>query len=442
MLIAPQLSHDAIWKQRFRAERRFATLASHDPDRGLVASNRSGRFQLYAWDVPTGRLSQITDRPAGTIFGQIAPNGEWIYFLDDTEGDEIGHYVRFPWSGGAPQDLTPTLPPHAMGSIGASASGSRLGLTVPGPAGFDFYVLNQEHGGSVDEPRLLHRSATLATGPVFSHDGETAVWAVAREGKLALGLLAFDPETGEKIAELWEGEDGSIEPGSFSPRSGDSRMLATTDRSGAARPLLWNPRSGRRIDLSLDELEGDIQAWAWSPDAAQILVCQIRRAAQRLWLYNVAGGELRPLAHPEGTFSRASFLANGDIAVQWQDSTQADQVIVLDAQTGEQKAVVLPAASVPPGRPWQSVTFPSADGTEIQAWVATPEDKGPHPTILHTHGGPTAVQLNVFMPDGQAWLDHGFAFCSVNYRGSTTFGRDFERKIWGNLGHWEVEDMV
>jgi len=52
------------------------------------------------------------------------------------------------------------------------------------------------------------------------------------------------------------------------------------------------------------------------------------------------------------------------------------------------------------------------------------------------------VMLNVFSPRSQIWLDHGFAFISVNYRGSTTFGKEFEKMINGDLGHWEVEDMV
>jgi dipeptidyl aminopeptidase/acylaminoacyl peptidase len=42
----------------------------------------------------------------------------------------------------------------------------------------------------------------------------------------------------------------------------------------------------------------------------------------------------------------------------------------------------------------------------------------------------------------QCWLDHGFAYLTINYRGSTTFGREFLEKIWGNVGYWEVEDMV
>jgi len=45
-------------------------------------------------------------------------------------------------------------------------------------------------------------------------------------------------------------------------------------------------------------------------------------------------------------------------------------------------------------------------------------------------------------PDAQSWLDHGYAYLTINYRGSTTFGKDFKEKIWGDMGHWEVEDMA
>ncbi len=42
----------------------------------------------------------------------------------------------------------------------------------------------------------------------------------------------------------------------------------------------------------------------------------------------------------------------------------------------------------------------------------------------------------------QAWMDHGFAFLTINYRGSTTFGREFQEKIRGDVGHWEMEDVA
>ena len=33
--------------------------------------------------------------------------------MDDTKGSEIGQYVRVPYEGGAPEDVTPDLPPYS-----------------------------------------------------------------------------------------------------------------------------------------------------------------------------------------------------------------------------------------------------------------------------------------------------------------------------------------
>jgi dipeptidyl aminopeptidase/acylaminoacyl peptidase len=99
-------------------------------------------------------------------------------------------------------------------------------------------------------------------------------------------------------------------------------------------------------------------------------------------------------------------------------------------------------ADAPGGRPWRSITFPSTNGVTIQSWLATPAGDGPFPTILHIHGGPTAVMTERYSPEAQAYLDHGFAFLSINYRGSITFGKTFEEAIWGNLGQWEVDDLA
>jgi dipeptidyl aminopeptidase/acylaminoacyl peptidase len=103
---------------------------------------------------------------------------------------------------------------------------------------------------------------------------------------------------------------------------------------------------------------------------------------------------------------------------------------------------VLAAGEVPPSHPWRSVTFTSSDGQTIQGWLALPNGDGPFPTVLEMHGGPHEVEIERFSPLSQAWLDHGFAYLTINYRGSTTFGRAFQEQIWGHPGHWELEDLV
>ncbi len=54
------------------------------------------------------------------------------------------------------------------------------------------------------------------------------------------------------------------------------------------------------------------------------------------------------------------------------------------------------------------------------------------------HGGPTAAYSDTFMPDVQAFVDHGVAVAMVNYRGSTGYGTAFRDALIGNPGFPEV----
>jgi dipeptidyl aminopeptidase/acylaminoacyl peptidase len=432
------------WKQRFRTPVVLRTsIARNAPTAGLAVSNRSGVYQLYAWDVPTGGLTQVTDRPEGILFGILSPDGRYVYYLDDRQGNEIGHFVRIPFAGGAPQDVTSDLPPYSPAGFAVSQAGNCMGLTVADPEGYHLYVLDLGPDGTVGAPRPLYHSTKAAFGPTLSHGGEIAVMAsTERTGKPQFSLLAFDTASGAQSGELWDGPDSSIQPSAFAPLAGDARLLATTNRTGLKRPLLWDPRTGERMDLALADLDGEIEAWDWSSDGRRLLLCQANRAVQQLYTYELESGALTRLQHPGGSFWAAYFTLHGDIFAQWEDATHPTRLIALDGHTGVQTRTVLAAGEVPPGHPWRSVTFRSSDGQEIQGWLGLPDDDGPFPTILETHGGPTAVTTESFSPQSQAWLDHGFAFLTINYRGSTTFGRAFEEQIWGDRGHWEVEDMV
>jgi dienelactone hydrolase len=455
MLKEPRVDDAAPWKHRFRAPVVLWTqLARAAPTHGLAIGNQSGVHQLYAWHVVTGELTQLTHRPEGVSFGQLSPDGRYVYYLDDQQGNEIGHYVRVPFEGGDPQDVTPDMPLYSsLFSLSISQAGNLLGFTRFDPDGFHTYCIDLGSDGALGTPRLLYQSTSLAVGPVLSHGGEIAVVFVTEHtGKLRYSFLAIDTTSGEQIAELWDGPDSSLERAAFSPVPGDSRLLAMSNREGFGRPLIWNPRTGERTDLPLDELEGEVGTVDWSPDGKRLLLCRPKHAVQRFYLYDLAEDTLARLDHPGGrfaffegigTYSGGTYFGpGGEILALWQDSTHPPQLIELDGETGVQTRTVLAAGEVPPGQPWRSVTFTSSDGQEIQGWLGLPHGEGPFPTILHTHGGPHAVMTEAFSAESQAWLDHGFAFLTINFRGSTTFGRDFQEQIWGNPGYLEVEDMV
>jgi dipeptidyl aminopeptidase/acylaminoacyl peptidase len=209
------------------------------------------------------------------------------------------------------------------------------------------------------------------------------------------------------------------------------------------RPLIWETRSGVRTDLEIGDLQGDVVGVTWSLDGRKALLCQTHNATTHLWLYDLDLAKATRVHHPEGMVAAACLRGDDRVLFSWQDSTDPTQIleVSLHSPSSQPKRYLAPTA-VPKSWPWRSATFPSSDGQEIQCWYAVPDGPGPFPTILETHGGPTYAQFNVFSPRSQIWLDHGFAFASVNYRGSTTFGKEFEKKINGDLGHWEVEDMA
>jgi dipeptidyl aminopeptidase/acylaminoacyl peptidase len=443
LLKEPITADDAPWKQRFRVPRMMVEVARAAPTRALIISNKSGLYELYAFDLRTGALRQVTHRPAGTLFGTIAPDGQYIYYLDDTQGNETGHFVRVPFESNAqtPQDLTPTLPPYSTLSCTIDDTSTHFGLTVPCPGGFESFVIDLA-GDTIREPRSLARNTKITDGPFFSHDGTVAVLAsTERYGALDFSLIAYRTKNGQTITEIFD-ESSSIDPGPFSPRPNDQRMLATTNKTGVQRPLIWDPITGTRVDLNVAALEGEIAGWGWSPDGQTLLLCQVNRAAQQLWLYSLDTAQLTKVHHPGGTINAVHFQSNDTLIMRWQDSATPPQLITLSLTDPPRITVLLESGPVPKSRRWHSVTFRSSDGQEIQGWVAVPEGTGPFPAILETHGGPTAAQFETFYPRSQAWLDHGFVYFTINYRGSTTFGKAFEKKIHGDLGHWEVDDLV
>ncbi len=254
-------------------------------------------------------------------------------------------------------------------------------------------------------------------------------------------LLAFETAGGRRMGELSDLPAGSVRAVTFSPLPGDPRLLCQADRSGYTRPFIWDPTGGERTDLPLGDLAGDIEGLDWSLDGRRILLRQISRAVQQLYTYDLGTGALTCLRHPGGTYGAAWFGPRGRIDALWGDTTHLPQLAALDGDTGAWRETIL-AAGEAPARPLRSVSFRSSDGEEVQGWLGLPDGAGPFPTILSVHGGPHIAIPDVYGPGGQAWLDHGYAYLTVNYRGSTTFGRAFKEKIWGDLGHWEVEDMV
>jgi dienelactone hydrolase len=442
------LSQEATWKLRFRAPTiAAAQIARSNPKRGLVVNSESGQYHLYAWQVPENTLRQLTSQPGGIGFGTLSPDGRYVYYFQDENGNEIGHFVRLPWEGGLPEDITPSWPLYSAFGLNFSRTGNRIGSVFSNDSGFHAVTIQVISDGSTGLPLEFHHTDKLMFGPIISADGNFGVIiSTERTTYQHNVLLAFDLKRNRIICELTENGAGLMAFG-FSPVPGDLRLIGTSSGAGYNRPFIWDLGKNHREDIPIPDFEGDITISDWSDDGNRVLIARSYLAKQQLAIYDIKQKTLTRLNHPEGfygmgmPFAPAVHFFGSEFLAGWQDTIHPPQLIALDSN-GRKTRTVLSSEEIPPGHPAKSVVFPSTDGERIQGWLAIPEGKGPFPAILHLHGGPETQTVEYFMPNAQAWLDHGFAWLAINYRGSTGFGRDFREKIWGNIGYWEIEDIV
>ncbi len=445
------LSADAPWRERFEAPAFLMTqVARLDSTRGTAVSNESGIYQVYAWDVETNERRQLTHRAEGVIMHWLSPDGRYIYYLQDKQGNEIGHFVRLPWNievaeSSEPEVVTPTIPPYSPGGLSISRLGNKLAFVTAMPDGFTLYVIDLQDD-QIGEPRKLFHGQALMRGVQLSADGKLVlVHSTEPTDSMESALYVFDAESGEKVSELWDGAKTGMSAFGFIPLAGDGRLLANSSKTGTERLFIWDPTTGERWDLPIDHT-GSAVGNGWSSDGKRVLFSLLEQAQQKLNTFDLVTEETAVLDTPNGTKAAPYFMPNGEIFVLLTESAHPGRLIALDDQTGQFKRVVLEASEIAPGKSWRSINYNSTDEHQVQGWLALPDDVsgngGPFPTILNMIGGPMGVKVNSFSAASQAWLDHGFAYLSINYRGCSTFGREHQYKIIGDLGHWEVEDMV
>jgi dipeptidyl aminopeptidase/acylaminoacyl peptidase len=436
-------SDSAPWKNRFRAWRvSSASVAKREPSRGIAITNRPGRLQVHAWDVASGELRQLTTHANGIAAATLSPDGGFVYFHDDQMGNELGHVVRIPWEGGDKVDITPDMPAYAFGGIELSRDGSRIALLTATRAGFIAHAATLDADANIGPWTEVFRSGVLSSLHSLSADGTKLVAStVERSGTTDPGFVLVDVASGERVAELYD-SDGGMQGGIFSPIDGDPRVAGASNASGFMKPFIWDTVTGERQDLNTGEIEGGAYVLGWSPDARNLLLLHTYRATTAVWRYDIEADQAVRLDCPAGT-AGASFIDDATILAIATSSAHPPRVIECDAKTGSERRVLLAGEESEPSAAWRSVEFPSTNDATIQAWLALPKGaSGPLPTILDVHGGPTAAQIDMFDPMKQAFVDHGFALLSVNYRGSTTFGHAFQHVIDRDLGHWEVDDLA
>lgn len=425
------------WEKRFRAPRvGLPEWAEDAPQRSLFVSNTTGTFELYAWDRETGAQRQVTDRPNGTSEGTLSPDGEWVWWFRDTDGDEFGVWVRQPFGGGADEDATPGLEASYPAGLALGKDGTAVVGRSTDEDGTTIHVVPPGEA----EPVEIYRHAESGGVGDLSEDGTLIVVEHTEHGDAMHSSLRVVRLDGSAVAELDDTRGGQEELGleclGFAPVAGDTRLLVAHQRRGRWEPMVWDVATGEETALAI-ELPGDVAA-EWYPDGSALLVVHSYQARSEIFRYELATGALSRLQTPAGSVSGATARPDGTVEFLWSSAAEPSEV---RSTTG---ATVLeaPGFRAPSSLPVEDV-WVEGPGGRVHALVQKPVDgDGPFPTVFEIHGGPTWHDSDAFAVSPAAWLDHGFAVVRVNYRGSTGYGREWTDALKHRVGLIELEDIA
>ncbi|EST38868.1 peptide hydrolase [Streptomycetaceae bacterium MP113-05] len=425
------------WEKRFRAPRvGLPEWAEDAPDRSLFVSNATGTFELYAWDRATGTQRQATDRPNGTTDGVLTPDGEWIWWFSDTDGDEFGVWLRQPFGGGPDEPAAPGLAPSYPAGLALGRDG---GAVIGRSTDEEGSTLHVSRPGT--EPVEIYRHQESAGVGDLSHDGDLIAIEHTEHGDAMHSALRVVRRDGSTVAELDDTEGGTRDLGltvlGFAPAAGDARLLVGHQRRGRWEPMVWNPETGETTDLDLG-LPGDVSA-EWYPDGSALLVVHSHQARSEMWRCTLTPGGLgtpERVRTPTGSVSGATARPDGTVEYLWSSAAEPPQV---RSTTGT--VVLDPPGMKAPGSVPVEDAWVESPGGRVHALVQRPPGEGPFPTVFEVHGGPTWHDSDAFAGQPAAWVDHGFAVVRVNYRGSTGYGRAWTDALKHRVGLIELEDV-
>ncbi len=397
----------------------------HDDARKITADKKRG-IRTYLW----------TYAPDTLVYAQ------------DNDGDENFHLYAVNVQDGKTRDLTP-FP-------GVRAQPVHLDRHVPGEM---LASLNKDDRRLFDVYRI-----NLETGELkldTKNPGDVVGWEVDPKFHVR-GAQALTPDGGVEIRYR------SVEHAPWKTAvkwSADDAEGHSVDFTGDGKALWLLSSEGRdTLSLARRDLEtGKEQVIASNAgaDASRVLVNPLTHEAEAV-AFNRERVEWQPLnpqiaedlaALKNGAAGEPSIVSTDREWQTWVVSYTADvkptDYYLYDRRTRKLTHLFTaqPALAQYTLAPMKPVTVKSRDGLDLVCYLTLPvgvEAKNLS-LVLDVHGGPWARDTWGYDPTHQWLANRGYAVLSVNYRGSTGFGKKFLHagdKEWAAKMHDDLIDAV
>jgi dipeptidyl aminopeptidase/acylaminoacyl peptidase len=412
---------------------------------------------LNVWLAERGKLDAAkpitNDRKRGIRQHFWAYDNKHVLYTQDVGGDENYHVFAVDIATGSEKDLTPY--PGARAEI-VGASWKKPGVVAIAlndrePEWHDLYAIDVASG----QRTLIEKNTDQMTAYLVDLDLQPKL----ATKNLAEGSEIFRRADGKWVSLLKIGQEDSLTSGPIAVEAGGSSALLQTS-VGRDKSTL------QRVDLA----SGKITVLAAS-DRADVdeIWLDPRTSAPQAYTVNYVKPEISVLdasvkkdvelltKKVGDTFSITNRTLDDSVWTLVTDDPQAPAVAYLyDRKAGSVTKLFeqRPALARAPMVPQHPLELKARDGLTLVSYLSLPPgsdansdgrpDK-PVPMVLNVHGGPWGRDVYGFDNEHQWLANRGYAVLSVNFRGSTGFGKSFvnaANREWGGKMHDDLIDAV
>ena len=398
-------------------------------------------------------MTDATDRPIRQYFW--SPDSQSLLYIQDKGGDENFLLYGVNIASGEETTLTP-FENTRVDIVGGSESirdKILVGLNNRDPEFHDVHLLDLNSG----ELTLVIENNSYAG---FMADDTLTVRMALRQNE-AGGTDYFrvvDNKVEEEPFTSTEMEDAlTTSPAGYTRDGSILYWLDSRDRNTAAlfaEDVATGERTliaeNDRADIGgtiRDRETGEVQAYSVNYLKTEWTALDADIGASLDWL----GTQL------EGEYGISSRTDDDQTWIVWNDPLTAPTATYIydrQAQTLTPFYVTRPELEGAPLQPMYPVDIASRDGLTLPSYLTLPagvamdgngSPSASSPMVLLVHGGPWARDDYGFNSIHQMLANRGYAVLSVNFRGSTGFGKDFlnaANKQWGLAMHDDLIDAT